>query len=113
MSTAPGDDYIAIDPAVLVVTDDTSVRTVERAPRFQWPFLLVSVIVVSALGLVAAGFLREGMAGMVLALTLAAALRLVLPGRTAGLLSSRSRVADTCCLGVAALGLAGTLLLLY
>lgn len=112
MSTASGDDYIVVEPGALVVTDQAVVDAADRSPRFQWPFLLVAVVGLFSLVLVALGNLREGMAGIVLALVLATALRLVLPTRTAGWLCSRGRAVDTCCLAAAAIGLAGTLFLL-
>lgn len=66
----------------------------------------------ASLVLVVAGSLRAGIAGLVLAMALAAALRLVLPARTSELLSSRHRIVDAACFAALAAGLAGTLLLL-
>lgn len=113
MSTASGDDYIVADPVALVSADEVLVvAPAAQNPRLQWPFLLVALVCGAGLAFVAAGALREGVAAVVISLALATALRLMLPSRTAGWLSSRSRVVDTACFAAAAVGLAGTLFLL-
>lgn len=110
MSTASGDEYLVADSAVL---PGEQVRAIpDRAPRLQWPFLLVALLVVAALAFIATGSLAKGVAGLAAAFGLAAGLRLVLPSRTAGWLASRSRTVDTCCLAALAGALAGMLLLI-
>ena len=105
MSTASGDDYLVAgeSPALVVVPE----------PRVsQWPFLLVTLVGLSGLAFIALGRLQQGVLGLLLAVALASALRLVLPTRTAGWLTSRSRVVDAAGFAALAVGLAATLFLL-
>jgi len=68
-----------------------SAREVVRA---QWPILAVAAIFAVALVLVAAGFWRRGAFLIGVGVGVAAALRLVLPGDSAGLLVVRTKSLD-------------------
>lgn len=68
-----------------------SAREVVRA---QWPILTVAAIFAVALVLVAAGFWRRGAFLIGVGVGVAAALRLVLPGDSAGLLVVRTKSLD-------------------
>ena len=105
MSTASGDDYlVAAESPALVVVPERRVT--------QWPFLLVTLVGSAGLALIAVGRLQQGILGLLMAVGLAAGLRLVLPTRTAGWLTSRSRVRDAVAFAALAAGLAATLFLL-
>lgn len=111
MSTAPGDDYLLVDAtALLGAADSAPARPTD--PPAQWPFLLVGLVALVGLLFVAAGSLLQGLYGLVVAMSLAALLRLVLPTRTVGWLASRSRVFDAGGFAVLALGLAAATVLL-
>ena len=105
MSTASGDDYLVAgeSPALVVVPEPRAT---------QWPFLLVTLVGFSGLALIGVGRLQQGILGLLMAVGLAAGLRLVLPTRTAGWLTSRSRVLDAAAFAALAVGLAATLYLL-
>lgn len=62
--------------------------------RAQWPILTVAAIFAVALVLVAAGFWRRGAFLIGVGVGVAAALRLVLPGDSAGLLVVRTKSLD-------------------
>lgn len=62
--------------------------------RAQWPIVTVAAIFVVALILVAAGYWRRGAFLIGVGVGVAAALRLVLPDATAGLLVVRSKSLD-------------------
>lgn len=70
----------------------------------QWPTLLVLLVVVVALGIVAAGSFRHGCVALAAAVVLAFFLRLLLTTADAGMLAVRSRPVDLLVLGC----LAGT-----
>jgi hypothetical protein len=60
----------------------------------QWPILLVGLIIVTAFGLVVAGYWRRGALVLAIGVGVAAALRLTLSEDRAGLLAVRSRTID-------------------
>jgi hypothetical protein len=107
MSTASGDEYRWTGPAVAAAPT----AEIEIRPR-RWPFALVVSVALLGLALIAAGQVHQGVVGLCVAFGLAAVLRLVLPGRTAGLLASRTRVLDACGFAALAAAMAATLLLL-
>lgn len=71
----------------------------------EWPIGLVVLVVLAALGIVAAGSFRHGCIVLAGAVVLAFFLRLLLPTADAGMLAVRSRSLDLLVLGV----LAGTI----
>lgn len=108
---AAGDAAAVGDPGAGPVPGSPAVATAEarapaRAPRWAYlPYAIVLAATACGLSWVALGGLRHVRAGMMTvasALLVAAVLRLVLPGRAAGLLVSRRRVLDV--LALAGLG---------
>ena len=105
MSTASGDEYlVAADTPALVAVPEPRVT--------QWPFYTVVAVGLVGLGLIAIGRLQQGIVGLVIAMGLAATLRMVLPMRATGWLASRSRTVDAAAFAALAAGLAATLYLL-
>ncbi len=64
-----------------------------RLPR-EWPITVVLLAVAASLSVVALNHFRRGTVLLALSVLLAAALRLALPARDAGLLAVRSRLLD-------------------
>ncbi|KUI36541.1 hypothetical protein AU195_13005 [Mycobacterium sp. IS-1496] len=60
----------------------------------QWPILAVGLIVVTAFGLVVAGYWRRGALVLAVGVGVAAALRISLTDERAGLLAVRSKAVD-------------------
>lgn len=110
MSTASGDEYLVAAAAPSAAPVAEVVVPVPRSRR--WPFLVVLSIGLVGLGLIAAGLLQQGVIGLIVGFGLAALLRLVLPGRSSGLLASRTRVLDACGFAALAAAMAATLLLI-
>ncbi len=71
----------------------------------EWPIALVLLCVAGGFGVVLSNHFRRGSVVIAGALLLAAALRLVLPARVAGLLAVRSRAFDVAVLAVLGLGM--------
>jgi uncharacterized membrane protein len=69
-------------------------ETAREVVRAQWPILTVAAIFAVALVLVTAGFWRRGSFLIGVAVGVAAALRLALPGERAGLLVVRDKGLD-------------------
>lgn len=109
MSTASGDEYLVAAVAPATVVEPVVVTPVKSR---RWPFLVVLTLGLLGLALIATGLLQQGVVGLILAFGLAALLRLVLPGRSAGLLASRTRVLDACGFAALAAAMAATLLLI-
>lgn len=109
MSTASGDDYLvgSVAPATVSATLEVPVGKARR-----WPFAVVLAVGLVSLGLIATGLLQQGVVGLSVAFGLAALLRLVLPGKSAGLLASRTRILDACGFAALAAAMAATLLLI-
>ncbi|MFN8184313.1 MAG: DUF3017 domain-containing protein [Candidatus Nanopelagicales bacterium] len=114
MSAASGDEYLVADSAAVLGAAEIPAVAIAPAqePPAQWPFLLVAVVTLGGLALIGTGSLLQGLVGLVVAISLAALLRLVLPARTAGWLVSRSRWFDVGGFALLAGGLAGVTLLL-
>jgi hypothetical protein len=74
--------------------------TARRVVRAQWPILLVLAIFVAAFGLVVADFWRRGSLLIGISVGVAAALRLVLSDKRAGLLVVRRRMTDVATMAV-------------
>ena len=110
MSTASGDEYLVggVAPAATAAADTA---VVPSRPR-RWPFAIVLAVAALGLALIAVGSLQQGVVGLSVAFALAALLRLVLPGRSAGMLASRTRILDACGFAALAAAMAATLLLL-
>ncbi|MEI2643428.1 MAG: DUF3017 domain-containing protein [Candidatus Nanopelagicales bacterium] len=107
MSTASGDEYLVGSASPATV----EIATLPSKPR-RWPFLVVLAVGLVGLGLIATGLLQQGVVALIVAFGVAALLRLVLPGRGAGLLASRTRVLDACGFAALAAAMAATLLLI-
>lgn len=105
MSTASGDEY-------LVAAEAPALISVPEPRVTQWPFFTVVAVGLVGLALIAVGRLQEGIVGLVIAMGLAATLRMVLPPRVAGWLTSRRRTVDAAGFAALAAGLAATLYLL-
>lgn len=114
MSTASGDEYwvapVTATPVAPVAAPAAVAEKVFRTRR--WPFALVLTVALLGLGLIAGGFLPQGVVALSAAFGLAALLRLVLPSRGVGMLASRTRVLDACGFAALAAAMAATLLLL-
>lgn len=114
MSTASGDEYLVAESAARLVTAEISAPAAidDGDPAGQWPFLIVGLVGLVGLVLIASGSLLRGLSGLTVAMALAGMLRLVLPARTAGWLSSRSRMLDVAGFTVLACALGAVTLLL-
>ena len=115
MSAASGDEYLIAESATLLGAAEIpagAIGTTPPEPTAQWPFLLVAVVTLGGLLLIWTGSLPQGLMGLVVAISLAALLRLVLPARTAGWLVSRSRWFDAAGFALLAGALAGVTVLL-
>jgi hypothetical protein len=66
----------------------------------EWPILLVLAVVLVSMVVVVSGQFRSGCILLAGAVVLAFFLRLLLPGREAGMLAVRSRLVDLLVLGV-------------
>lgn len=76
-----------------------------RRPLREWPVAIVLVGVAISLVVVVDNHFRRGSVLLALSVLLAAALRLLLPARVAGVLAVRSRVLDVLILGGLGTGL--------
>ncbi len=113
MSAASGDEYLVADSATLLAVPESVPQSiVAKPPTAQWPFLLVAAVALGGLVLIGVGSLQQGLVGMVVAMALAALLRLMLPVTTAGWLTSRSRMVDVAGFALLAAGLGAVTLML-
>lgn len=110
MSTASGDEYMVAESSTRPGAGSAVAGA--RPSRHQWPFALVAALTVVGLALTATGGLEQGLLVLAAAMSSAAALRLLLPGGSAGWLASRSRPVDAVLFAALAAGLAAVVLLL-
>ncbi len=78
----------------------------EPGPRrfAEWPIALVLAVILAGLAVVASGHFRRGTVVLSFGVALALFLRLLLPGREAGMLRVRSKRIDVAVLSVLAVG---------
>jgi hypothetical protein len=70
----------------------------------EWPLALVLAVILAGLAVVASGHFRRGTVVLSFGVALALFLRLLLPGRDAGMLSVRSKRIDVAVLSALAVG---------